>query len=88
MTPDMVVVNHEAPGLLPVLVEDGCDGGGFVELFPPSALAQLNAAILLGAAWLDDRYGKAAPLEKFIEDAAEFGIVAGLAPACCAPKGW
>ena len=28
----MVVVNHEAPGIPPVLVEGSCDGGGFVEL--------------------------------------------------------
>ena len=27
-----VVMNREAPGIAPAFVEDGCDGGGFVEL--------------------------------------------------------
>ena len=30
--PDMLVVNRDAPGIPPVLVEGGCDRGGFVEL--------------------------------------------------------
>ena len=46
MTPDMVVVSHEAPGILPVLVESGCDGGGFVDLLALGALAPLDVAIL------------------------------------------
>ena len=35
MGPDMVVGNREAPGIPPVLVKDGCDGGGFIELLAP-----------------------------------------------------
>ena len=80
MKPDMVVVNHEAPGLLPALVEDGCNGGGFVELLALGPLAPLDAAILFGTAWRDDLHGHAALLEKFLEDAVEFGTVVGLAP--------
>ena len=76
----MVVVNHEAPGILPVLVEGGCDRGGFVELLALSALAPPDTAILFGAAWLDDLHGNAALLEKFFGDAAELGAVGGLAP--------
>ena len=44
----MVVVNHEAPDIPPILVEGGYDGGGFVELLAPGALALLDVAILLG----------------------------------------
>ena len=80
MGPDRVVVNHEVPGIPPVLVEGGCDGGGFVELLAPGALAPLDAAILFGTAWLDDLHGHAALLEKFLEGTAELGAVAGLPP--------
>ena len=48
MERDSVVVNHEAPGIPPVFVEGGRDGGGFVELPAPGALAPLDAAILFG----------------------------------------
>ena len=76
----MVVVNHEAPGILPVLVEGGCDEGGFVELLAPGALAPPNAAILFGTAWRDDLHGNAALLEKFFEGVAVLGAVVGMAP--------
>ena len=76
----MVVVNHEAPGILPVLVEGGCDGGGFVEFLASGALAPLDAAILFGTAWLDDLHGNATLLKRFLEDAAELGAVVGLPP--------
>ena len=49
MGPDRVVVNHEAPGIQPVLVKGGCDGEGFVELLAPGASAPLDVAILFGA---------------------------------------
>ena len=67
MGPDMVVVNHEALGIPPVLAEGGCDGGGFVELLAPGSLAPPDAAILFGTAWLDDLHGHAVLLEKFLE---------------------
>ena len=55
MRPDTVVVYHEAPGIPPVLVDGGGDGGGLVELFALDALAPLDdAAILFGTAWQDD----------------------------------
>ena len=73
----MVVINHEAPGTLSVLVEGGCDGGDFVEVLAPSALAPLDAAIL-GTAWLDDLHDHVALLEEFLEGAAELGAVVGL----------
>ena len=64
MGPDMVVVNHgDAPGIPPVLVEGGCDGGGFVELLASGALAPPAPAILFGTAWLDDLHGHTALLE-------------------------
>ena len=75
----MVMVNHEAPGIPPVLVEGGYDGRGFVEVLAPSALAPLDAAIL-GTAGLDDLHGHAALLEEFLEGAAELGSVIGLNP--------
>ena len=65
MGPDMVLVNREAPSIPPVLVKGGCDGGGFVELLAPGALAPLDAVILFGTAWRDDLYGHAALLDKF-----------------------
>ena len=74
----MVVVSHEAPDIPPVPVEGGCDGGGFAELPAPDARAPLDAAILFGTAWWDDRDGNAAFPEKFLEDAAELGAVVGL----------
>ena len=80
MGPDMVVVNHEAPSIAPVLVEGGCDRGGFIELLAPGALASLDATILFGTAWLGDLHGNATLLEKFLEDAAELGAVVGLDP--------
>ena len=75
----MVVVNHEGPGILPVLIEGGCDRRGFIELLAPGALAPLDAAILFGTAWLDDLHGNATLLEKLLEDTAELGAVVGLA---------
>ena len=75
----MVVVNHEAPGIPPVLVVGGCDGRSFVEPLAPSALEPLDAAILFGTAWRDDLHGNAALLEEFLEGAAELGAVIGLA---------
>ena len=99
----MVVVNHEAPGITLVLVEGGCDGGGFVELLAPSALAPLDATILFRAAWLDDLHGNASLLEELLENATELGATVGLAPPdddregledaleglpYVAPKGW
>ena len=60
MGSDRVVVNHKAPGIPPVLVEGGCDGGGFVELLAPGALAPHDSTILFGAAWLDDLPGAVA----------------------------
>ena len=80
MGPDMVVVNREVPGIAPVLVGGGRDGGGFVELLVPGALAPLDATILFGTAWLDDLHGNGALLEKFLEGTAELGAVVGLAP--------
>ena len=80
MGPDMVRVNHEAPGIPPVLVEGGCDGGGFIELLAPGALALPDAAILFGTAWLGDLHGHAALPEEFLEDAAELGAIVGRAP--------
>ena len=80
MGPDMVVVSHEAPGTAPVLVEGGCDGGGFVELLALGALVPFDAATLFGPAWLDDPYGNAAFLEEFLEDTAALGAGVGLAP--------
>ena len=65
--PDRVVGNHEMPGIPPALVESGCDGGGFVELLAPGALAPLDAAILFDLPWLDDRHGHVALLEEFFE---------------------
>ena len=56
------------------------DGGGFVELLVPGALAPLDVAILFGAAWLNDLHGHAALLEEFLECATELGAVVGLAP--------
>ena len=85
MGPDMVVVNHEAPSLPPVLVDTGYDGGGFVEYFVPNALTSLDVtildtAILFGTAWLDDLHGNAALLEEFSAGTAELRAVVGLAP--------
>ena len=80
MEPDRVVGSHEMPGIPPALVESGCDGGGFVELLAPGALAPLDAAILFDPPWLDDRHGHVALLEEFFENAAEPGAVVGLAP--------
>ena len=80
MGPDMVVGNHEAPGIPPVLIESGCDGGGFVELPALGALAPPDAAILFGTAGLDALHGNVALLEKFLEDATELGAVVGLDP--------
>ena len=76
----MLVVNRDAPGIPPVLVEGGCDRGGFVELLASGAPAPPGVAILFGTAWLDDLHGHAALLEEFLEDAAEPGAVVGLAP--------
>ena len=87
MGPDMVVVNHEAPGIPPVLVEDGCDREDFVELLAPDALTPLDVAILFGTAWLDDLHGNAALLEKFLEDTAELSTVVGLNPFDCLQQG-
>ena len=79
MGPGMVVVNREVPGIPPVLVEGGCDGGGFVELLAPGVLAPPDAAILFGTAWLDDLYGHASLLEGFLEGVAELGAGVGRA---------
>ena len=75
---NMVVVSREVPGILPVLVEGDCDGGGFVELLAPGALAPLDVAILFGAAWLDALHGHTMLLEEFLEGTAELGAVVGL----------
>ena len=77
----MVLVNRgDALGIPPVLVEGGCDGGGFVELLASGAPAPPDPAILFGTAWLDDLHGHAALLDEFLEGAAEFGAVVGLPP--------
>ena len=65
MGTDMVMVNHGAPGIPPVLVEGGYDGGGFVELLALGALASPDAAILFGTAWRDDLHGHVALLGGF-----------------------
>ena len=46
----MVVMNQEAPGILPVPVKGGCNGGGFAELLAPDTLAPLDTAILFRTA--------------------------------------
>ncbi len=76
----MVVVHRDAPGIPPLFVEGGCDGGGFVELLAPGAPAPPDIAILFGTVWLDGLHGHAALLEEFLEDAAEPGAVVGLPP--------
>ena len=50
-------------------------------------LAPLDAAILLGTAWLDDLHGHASFLEEFLEDAAELGAVAAVDLAPSMPAG-
>ena len=71
MGPDIVVVNHEAPGIPSVLVEGGYDEGGFVELLALGVLAPLDVAILFGTAWRDGLHGDAAIRKAFRENATE-----------------
>ena len=61
----------DAPGIAPVLVEGGCDRGGFVELLASGAPAPPDAAILFGTAGLDDLHGHVMLLEEFLEGATE-----------------
>ena len=71
-------MNREVPGIAPVIIKDGRNGGGFVEFLASNALVALDVAILFRTAWLDDLHGNTTLLEEFLQNAAELKAVVDL----------